>query len=256
MTLKTIHDDEGVLFDLPLWTAMGRCQNFDSLYKFGFNPSVGTGEESIWDQTGRYSWPTSAAPLSISSDNVNDAAAGSGLRTCEVFGLDANYLEISEIVSLDGQNAILTTQSFLRVFRIRGLTAGASEANEGIIYAGTGTVTLGVPANVYARISSGEGQSLMAIYTVPGDREAIISNLLVSSFGNSNIFATVRLRVRNEGGIFRVVDKFTLSRGALPVPRKYSGLIAARTDIEITAVASGGGGIDVSASFEAAIHHI
>lgn len=256
MTFKAIHDDEGALHQMPLWVAMGRCQNFSPLRKFGFNPSVGTSEESIWDQQGRYVWQPSASQISISSDDANDTAVGTGLRTCEVFGLSGSHGEISEVVVLDGQNAVLTTQSFLRTFRIRGLTAGASETNEGTIYAGTGTVTAGVPANIYARISPGEGQTLMAIYTVPDGKEAIIRDLTVSSFGNANIFATVRLRVRNEGGIFRTIDKFTLSRGALPAPRSYSGLIAARSDIEVTAEASGAGGIDVSAAFETVLHQI
>src|SRR5210317_2657610 len=122
--------------------------SYKQVYKFGQNAVVGNSMETIWQQGGLYSYPPSASTTTVSSSNANDTSAGTGARTVQIVGLDGDYNEISETIILNGQTAVTTTNSFLRVNRGVVLTAGSGGVNAGIIYVGTGTVTLGVPANI------------------------------------------------------------------------------------------------------------
>lgn len=128
--------------------------------KFGYNTAVGTTFEVVSDLGTNY-LPTVAGVVSIVSDDANDDDGDTGARTIEIEGLDANYNSLLETVTLNGTSAVTTTASFLRVFRMRVLTAGSSQSNEGILTASIG-------GNNVGRISSDDGgQTLMAVYTIP-----------------------------------------------------------------------------------------
>ena len=151
-----------------LQVARGQVAYHESVYKFGNNAAVANVTETIWQQGGLYSYLSAASVLKVSSSSANDTSAGTGARTVELFGLDGDYNEINEVVTLNGQTAVNTTQSYLRINRMIVRSAGSGGANAGVIYAGTGTVTTGVPANIYATINGdGSNQTLMALWTVP-----------------------------------------------------------------------------------------
>jgi len=134
---------------------------------FGRNAAVGTTPETIWESGAAYTWPAAAAVLEItSSDNVADNAAGTGALTVTLEGLDANYLEITETVTMDGQTNADTTLAFLRVNRMFVATAGSGLTNAGDIYASTGAQTVGVPdvaTTIRAKITVGSSESIAAI---------------------------------------------------------------------------------------------
>ncbi len=140
-------------------------------FKFGYNAAVGTDEETVWSQGGIYSYLSSASVLKVSSSNDSDTS------TLTIEGLDANYDEISESVTITGQTAVNTTNSFLRVNR---MFVTADEPT-GDIYAGTGTVSSGVPANKYGKIDAGENQTLQAVVSIPRNHSAYIFNFTISS---------------------------------------------------------------------------
>lgn len=196
------------------------------VWKFGFNGDVSSSEEPIWDLGGAYSGLLSAATkIQVASASANDTSAGTGARTVRIIGVDANFAECYEDVTLTGQTAAPvagTTQTFLRVHRAYCLTAGTGGTNAGnISVASNGdTFTAGVPAagDTLARISTGEGQTLMAIYTVPAilgnGREVIgayLRRMMVETVGNNAL--TVRLRVQNNGGALRSLDKAVIDNG-------------------------------------------
>ena len=105
----------GDVNSLLLRSAMGLTGgSVTSFYKFGYNAAVSSTEETVWMQGGRYVWPTSASTMTISSADANDTSAGTGAQTVTINGLDANYAEISETVTMDGQIAATTTNSYLR----------------------------------------------------------------------------------------------------------------------------------------------
>ena len=95
-----------------------------------------------------------AGVIKVSSGNVNDTSAGSGARTVSISGLDSTYTPISETITLNGQTAVNTTLSYIRVTGLSVLTVGGGSQSADRIYAGTGTVTTGVPATVYLRMAA------------------------------------------------------------------------------------------------------
>lgn len=223
-----------------------------NVHKFGFNPDIDDAIETVWAQGGLYSYLAAATQLSISSSSTADTSAGTGARTVTISGLDANYAEISETVVLDGQSAVTTANSYLRVFRMVVRSAGSGEQNAGVIYAGTGTVTLGVPANIYATIAIGDNQTLMAIWTVPAEHTAYLlqTDVTVATTQN-NKYCTTSLVARPFGEVFQVRDRFVKAESQTtleyPVPLRFEE----KTDIEYRAVGdSAGADIAISAAFE------
>lgn len=238
-----------------LQVARGQISYHESVYKFGNNAQVADSIETIWQQGGLYSYLSAESVLKVSSGSANDTSAGTGARTVELFGLDGDYNEISETVTLNGQTAVNTTLSYLRINRMIVRSAGSGGANAGIIYAGTGTVTTGVPANIYATINGdGSNQTLMALWTVPAGYTGYLMQYDVSNGTTSNTPAVCKLLLvaRPQGEVFQSKDVKSLTTGmhienTLVVPIKF----AEKTDIEARAVSSSNSvTFDISASFE------
>ena len=130
--------------DFTLQVARGLVPGHTALSIFGYNGDVDTSEESVWPDGGTIPHPTTASVLKISSSSANDTSAGTGARTVAIFGVDADYNEVSESVILDGQNSVNTGHSYLYINRFYVTTAGSGGVNAGNINAGTGVVTAGV----------------------------------------------------------------------------------------------------------------
>ena len=238
-----------------LQVARGQIAYHKSVYKFGNNAAVTDSLETIWQQGGLYSYLSAATVLKVSSSSTDDASAGTGARTVELFGLDGDYNEISETVTLNGQTAVNTTQSYLRINRMIVRSAGSGGANAGIIYAGTGTVTTGVPANIYATINGdGSNQTLMALWTVPAGYTGYLMQYDVSNGTTSNTPAVCKLSLvaRPFGEVFQIKDVKSLTTGmhienTLVIPVKFTE----KTDIEVRAISSSASvSFDISAAFE------
>ena len=224
-------------FDLQV--ARGQVAFHETQFKFGFNPDIDDSLETIWAEGGLYSYLSAASVLKISSSSTDDTSAGTGARTITISGLDANYDEISESVTLNGQTAVNTTQAFLRVFRMIVDTAGSGGQNAGVIYAGTGTVTSGVPANKYGTIAVGDNQTLMCFWTVPRGYTAYLYQIDISMNTEvANKYGTASIVARPEGGVFNVKDKFALSQDIIHQEFKHPIKFAEKTDLEVRAIAS------------------
>ena len=235
-----------------LQVAQGQIAYHKHIYKFGQNAVVGNSVETIWQQGGLYSYPPSATIMTVSSSDTNDTSAGTGARTVQIAGLDGDYNEVSETITLNGQTAVTTTNSFIRVNRALVLTAGSGEANAGIIYVGTGTVTLGVPANVYTTINGdGTNQSLQAFWTVPANYNAYIHQTNISTGNSSNTPAVLKtlLVARPYGGVFNSKEIIVLTDGNHLQNYSFPIKLTEKTDIEFRAQSSSGSvDFNVSAS--------
>lgn len=241
-------------FELQI--SRGHIAYHKPLFKFGNNTTVGDSLETIWAEGGLYSYLTAATVLKVSSSSTNDTSAGTGARTVQLYGLDADYNEINELVTLNGQTVVNTTQSFLRINRMVVRSAGSGGANAGVIYAGTGTVTTGVPANVYASVNgvTGSNQSLMSLWTVPAGYTAYMLQYDISNGTTSNTKAICKiiLAVRPYGEVFQSKDVKALTTGmhveeVFTLPIK----IEEKSDIEVRAISSSNSvDFDISAAFE------
>lgn len=222
--------------------ALGNVANNESVTIVAQNDAVGTTEETIWEEGGIYTFPSSATTMTLSSSSANDTSAGTGLRTVTVDGLDTNHAEITEVVTLSGQTGVTTTNSYLRVNRITGSTAGSTKSNEGTVYIGTGTVTAGKPANVFNLIEIGSNISHSGFFTVPAGKEFYIPSAIISV--ESGKFVEITLVITAENGVPLQINQWDISGSVVLFNTQITQIIAAKTDIEFRATNSTGGGGD------------
>lgn len=225
-------DDRSEPFELQV--ARGQIEGHRAVTVWGYNPDIDTAEETVWADGGIVTLPAAAATLKVSSDSANDAAAGTGARTVTISGLDTNYDEISETVTLNGTTEVTTTKSFRRINSMIVATAGSGNANAGNIYIGTGTVTLGVPATIYGQIYVGYNQALSASYTIPNGYTGYIVNGGISSGQDGGTAQITGKLVVRSNGLSYVAAVATLNNGLaeysfdLPLPILEHQTIEAR----------------------------
>lgn len=207
---------QGAFEPFGLQVARGQIQGHSSFQIFGYNPDLDTTEESIWPNGGVVPHPTVASVLKISSTNAADTAAGTGARTVFIGGLDGSYNVVSETVILDGQTAVNTTNSYLYVNTFYVATVGSGGHNEGNISAGTGTVTVGVPAVLYDEIFATYNQRTTAHYCVPaGYTGYLVSGNITAGQASGSSGITAYLKQHGPDGIVRVGAVTTLNNGAV-----------------------------------------
>ena len=220
-----------------LQVARGQIPGHKHIFTFGVNPTVQNVEETVWEGGGLYVYPSSAVAMTIAS--ASGATANGVIIT--ISGLDSDYNEQSETVTLAGSGTATTAKSFIRVNR--GFVAG-SQAPVGVITVANGGVT-------YAYIN-GDNQTLMAVWTVPAGYEGFITQLDVTVLTEqNNKFGNIRLVTREPGGVFRTQEAFSVEQGPIQLPYSIPVRIPEKTDIEYRAIASGSqADLRVSAAFE------
>ncbi len=135
-------------------------------------------------------WPIAAATaaipipeilrrVTISSSVTTDLPTNDGAHLITVYGLDSNYDQVSETVIPNGQTAVETIQSFRAINGIEVIDTGADGVNKGVIYAGVGTVTSGVPATPYCAIDQAVSRSETICFTVPRNHVLEIESISV-----------------------------------------------------------------------------
>jgi hypothetical protein len=236
-------------FELQL--ARGQIEGHKTLFKFGNNPDSNGTLETVWSHSSLYVYPTAATVMKVSSTSSNDTGTGSGAQTVLVAGLDADYNEASEIVTLTGQTPVLTTTVFIRVFRAYVVTAGVNNTAAGIIYIGNGVVTAGVPALVYAEIPLGENQTLMAMWTVPaGYTFYMYRGSFSAASNNSAQYVLGKFMVRPFGGVFRNAADVTANSNVIQYDFEIPLAVPEKADIEARVIALSGTNFYITASFE------
>ncbi len=230
---------QGAFEPFELQVARGQIQGHRNVTVFGFNPDVDTTQVSVWPLPSLITFPASAIQMTVSSTNANDTSAGTGARTVVVQGLDANYNEVTETVTLNGQTAVTMTASLLRVNYAYVATAGSGNSAAGDIYIGTGTVTAGVPATVYDIIKFDYNNTTTGSYTIPAGYTGYVSQGLFSSgqAGGSNQVQG-RLLTRGTNNIRMTAALTTLNNGVANYVFEYPLAVPEKTTIEATAIGS------------------
>lgn len=208
---------------------MGKVVDVRPVFVFGFNPDVQATEETIWDHGGAYTYPASATQMTISSSDAGTNAVVS------IVGLGAGYVEQTELITLNGQTPVTTAKSYLRINGMSALSGTVADS----IYLGTGVVTAGVPATVYARIINGNNRTEAGLYTVPGGYEFYFDRGDVSHGSDaSNAYITARLTYRLPDLLFQTGAKVTLNNMRIDFVFEYPLLLPAGTDIQTRAICS------------------
>jgi len=223
-----------------LQVSRGQVTMHDPVYIWGYSSLIDGTLLPVWDVNQAKPYLTTAAVMQISSSSTDDDAAGTGARTVLVSGLDQSYLPISETVELDGQTAVNTTKSYLRVLSITVLTTGSGGANAGAIYAGTGALTLGVPAVVHEIAPIGMNKSQTAAYTVPAGYTAYFSRGGMTSHTTGSGAIIARLVGSNQGSPFLTSALTVFSSTQVDYEFDYPLAFPEKTDIEARAISSSG----------------
>jgi len=134
------------------------------------NPAVGTTAEDIWGQGGVQVYPTTAATGTVVSTAAADDDGSTGALTVDIEGLDENYNEISETVTMNGTTGVTTSKSYLRVNSLKVATSGTGQTNAGDI-----TITVG--GNVQRFIAAGDGICHCSQYTIPAGHRAYLTKI-------------------------------------------------------------------------------
>ena len=221
-----------------LQVVRNQIENHKTVFKFGFNPDVNSSEETIWDVGGIYAYPSSAVAMTVTTD-AGTPANDNGVKVI-VFGLDEDYNEVNDEVTLAGAGTATTTQTFFRVFRAYVSGSQAPTGNLNITNGGT----------TYARITLNENQTLMAMWTVPAGYTGFLDHVnIATGTTNANQYVTAQIVQRTQGGVFRVMMKQTLSSGGVAdFLLRYPIEISEKTDLEVRAESSGSNNL-ISANF-------
>jgi len=221
-----------------LQVSRGQVAWHKTLFKYGYNPLIINVNETIWDGGGIYAYPASALAMTVTS------AGGATDEDVQVMviGLDADWNEVQQEVTLNGSGTATTTQTFRRVFR--AYVSGSQ--------APTGNITVANGGTTYAQITLGENQTLMAVYTVPAGHTFYLTNGTVThGTGTSGgVFMTVRFMIREFGGVFRTATKIDIVESEVIFPFTFPLRIPEKTDLEVRAICNKNQNNAVSATFE------
>jgi hypothetical protein len=159
--------------DTKFLVALGVYKGFSLYRKYGVNNAVnGSGTaEDIWPIGTIRVLPSAAAVVSTVSSSIQDDAdlVGTGAWTVQIEGLDADYVELTETVTLNGTGAVTTNASFLRINRAYVVTAGSGETN-------AGNITLSISGVAQAYIEALEGQTHQCMLTVPAGKTFFVTD--------------------------------------------------------------------------------
>jgi hypothetical protein len=177
--------------------------------------------------------------LKISSSSADDTSAGTGARTVTIVGLDGSYNQVSESITLNGQTAVNTTNSYLYVNGFYVASTGSGGANAGNINAGTGVVTAGVPAVLYDIIATGYNNRTTAHYCVPaGYTGYLTTGVITTGQASGSTSVTAFLKQHGQDGIVRVGAVSTLNNGSVQYDFSYPYIISEKNCVGASAIGS------------------
>lgn len=171
------------------------------------------------------------------------------MRTVTLVGLDADWREQTQVVTLNGVTPVAVPGTWMRVNDLRGSSAGSSQENAGNIVArvaGAGATR--------SHMAVGAGRALQAIYTIPLDHVGYVDYIAhglqrkqdayVEFVLWSRAAATNGPRVRRNTTTVQSASPWVPVVTPVPVP------FPARTDVFIRAMNASGPDIYITANMQ------
>ena len=233
-----IGPNEGKTTDFSLESRRGNVSDVTKVSTIGHANDVGSANETIQPGTGTIAPDAliaTPATVTVSSTSANDTSAGTGARTLLLSGLDASGDTQSETITMNGQTAVTSANTYKWIQSMVVLTAGTTGSNEGDLYAGTGTVTAGKPAVLLCSGEIGANISATSAYMVPNGH--IFHPTQVSIiFSDSTKQVTADIYIRNATtGLYLKVLEINAPAGYWIQPVDAFGGQPSGTIIEIRA---------------------
>ena len=212
--------------EFKLDVARGKARGTSVRNIFGQNDAQTTDFRAVWElsNTTDYVFPSTAQIMTVASDSASDAGVQILIK-----GLDVDYLEISEVVTLTA-TTVDTTQQFLRINDI--VTVGT----QNLVTTSTVTVKDTGLTTTFAQIDPGHGRNQAAIYTVPANCEFYLYRLDGFSADDSNPPQQKAARFRNvvtleSGIILRVATTEFFNQ--MNIQRRFPFKYSEKTDIQL-----------------------
>ena len=162
-----------------------RLDDAQQVQLFGFNRTIETAYETVWNNGGGlYTFPTEALTMSCVSSSASDT------MSILIQGLDANYAAIDDVVTLTGTTPVSTNIQFFRI-------------NTVVILSGNnvGNISLTNGGTTYAYIEAAHGTEQAIIYTTPARQSLyVFTAQFTSGTVNPNKYITSRGVTRSSTG--------------------------------------------------------
>jgi hypothetical protein len=215
-----------------LQVSRGQVPYHSSLNLFGNTTALGSTAfgpmwEGLTSAGGAYVYPGSAVVMSLVS-----TAADTAVIT--VNGLDASYNVISENVTLNGTTPVTTTNLFFRINNMKTYSGNA-----------TGTVTLSNGGTTYAKITAGNGDTQMSIFTVPAGYTFYQTYYQADTNTSVTSGAYAKLRTylvdNAAGGVIHALSQTAFVQN-MTVPLQFPLAFGEKSDIQYQLLGAGGAG--------------
>lgn len=218
---------------------------------FGRRTTASTALEDVWEgPTANRPWPADAGTaMEVVSTSADDAAAGTGARTVDVYYLDPSGNFLFETVTLNGITPVALTATPRRIMG----GSHASSVGSGGVPAGTIKIQSVGGATVYEQWATGN-RSLSCARTVPAGKVFYCEQWHASVSGGKSSIVMLRAGYdphhgNRLPGVMLFQDAMELSDAAIHVPFQVPLVIPALTDIEVV-IQSAQAGARVAASVE------
>ena len=236
----------------------GLWLNYTPLRKMGeLTDNDNTESRDVWelDSYEHMNYPRVAVPAEISSTDAADSATGIGARTVKVYYLDNEYMDKVQEVALDGLNPVSMPADILRVLWAWVVTGDPATGESR--RANFGTIAIVNPAGpfIMAEIVAGQNQTLMTHFTVPANRDAILTYFYVQPYSASahNDDASFYQRTfdASDAGVFRKIlpHRVTDKSGQTLTNSPPLDIFGPKTDLVVRAQASSAGNRPVIAHY-------
>ncbi len=196
----------------------------------GYNPATSAGD-AVWSAATPYPWSSLATAqtlyLKSSTNNATDRS-----MSILIDGLDANYANQTEVVTLnasDSRTAVASTKQFLR---IHSIMCNGTDTNVGDI---TTHVTSGT-GTVVSKLSAGRGRAQAGVYTVP----AGYTGYLFKGDASSTAATVVNFMARYFGKAFIVVHVAIVDNSTYIYDFPFPMVLPEKTDM-YTVIEAGSG---------------
>jgi hypothetical protein len=197
----------------------------------GYNPSTSAGD-AVWSGGTAYPWSSlvTAQTLYLKSSTNNATDRGMSIL---IDGLDANYANQTEVVTLNASNSTTAVTSTKQFLRIHSIMCNGTETNVGDI---TTHVTSGT-GTIVSKLLAGRGRAQAGVYTVPAGYTGYLFNVDVSSTSAT----VVNILDRKFGKAFLVLHTAIVDNNTYIYEFPFPLTLLEKTDLYAVIEASTGG---------------
>ena len=222
----------GAASNIPI--SAGEVDGYGHINKFGYTGTDKNGYCTIWDYNGTVAvYPYITTPSTVAVTSTANAGA-----TVEVQGLDENYLEAVEEITIGGP---ASQTQFIRVFRAKLV----DEINTAHV-----AITRTSDSVVVAQIRENNGQTLMAVYTIPAGKTGYLTKFQgTMDKVNAPVKFKLFARPYNNGSAYNLKGQFG-SQGGNPVTYDYSVPLKFEEKTDLKADVDTGGTVGCGAIFD------